>query len=1507
MQNPFLARALALPNAPLFAWARADGRLDATIDRQTALAKAAAVASKLRSNKRLAPGDRVLLVYPPGLEFIWALLGCQALGLVPVPVYPPRPAATDEDLARLARIAEDAGCKAALTELSYRWIVRWLQFRGIFSGQTLPSLEWLVTGSGDSDEPLEAPEYAEIALIQYTSGSTGDPRGVAITWANLEHQLDVNARVLGLDATSRSVMWVPQYHDLGLISGIMSAVYGNGMLVLASPLDFLTRPALWFDLVSQVQATHTAAPNFAFGLVLRRTTAEERANWRLGSLRVLMSAAEPIDGTLVDHFLDELAPFGLARETFFPAYGLAEHTVGVSMGGRGRAVCSRPGLELERRMRPPAAHERGQLVVGCGAPAPGVEVRIVADGQLQTDGHVGEIWVRSASVAAGYFGREAETRATFNATLPEGSGWLRTGDLGFMHAGELFVTGRLKDLIIVGGRNVYPQDVEALVAKVAPQVRPGCVAAFAVRARDTEAVGLVADLREGRDAERVAATIREGVLRELGIPVAQVALGLRGLVPKTTSGKVRRQATAMALADGSLARSKAWIGSWEAPTAEPWRQDAEDSGRAAAIAALEPAQRAPAMLALFGEVWRSFPGSQPLEPDVSFQAQGIDSLVGVEFVARLEKILGLPVPPMSLVGHPVPGHLADHLVRRLHQGAATPEGERSRHLAVSPWAPHGSRSKLDEPIAIIGAGVAGLVAADELVRLGYRNITIYEAGDEPGGKVASAEIAGEMCEIGAIYLMGSYADLIELARRLDVPLVPAAGDAMLVDSPESLDIDAGAAWLARVMEAAGGPMGSSWIAGLGERDPRLSLPLSEWLRHHCLGEPPYTVRIRWTAFGYGPIDESIPAYQFVEYFRVGMGRMLLPLKVQGGNQRLWRALAASLQTAGVQIRYRTPVQHVAGNLVDGRPYAAVIVTCPSEVVASLLSPDDERRALLQRFRRRLYRVTVVRSAAVARPAALLCLASTLARYRPGDPSVLVAGRAERGSDLWLAYQLVDDAEGRPLPEPLVQAAMTRDLKAMGIVVAEVLHERTWQYAPYLAPEDAGTWFELQALQGDRGLWIAGAASSFEAMEHAARHSRELVRLGFSPEACVPWVPPPRRLVGGRQLPAPATLTWSLGYLEGRHSAHENMAAVIWLDGDTDRVVACLEAMDGMFEGLRVLFAPGPVAWVDDALPSAPAYRDLSEEPNSRAAMLAWCSAEAARPFTLMDTRLYRTGIGRLPDGKIGLWLVAHHAILDADGMGAALVGLARLWHAHPGPLVEIPGRSVLEEVVEQELRRSAAAAPALHHWREKLAAHADSWLDVPFVEGPMIEHTVLLSRGAARRLALVDVRLGKPMVGFLARAAARVGDERCFGVVVNGFSGRVAVPRPPQVTMRPVWDGDDLIDLARFHVDEETYKSLRAEIGRSGVPWRWTLNHFTLPTHLAGLEVELISRPTTRFALEIATIADPSAGTLALRLQGRVPDYDAAGLAALATALALELEQLAAPRNLWEIGAGMIG
>jgi acyl-CoA synthetase (AMP-forming)/AMP-acid ligase II len=556
------------PGRPLLTFVDDHGHDQDTLTVARLVAAAEQVARSLRE-WRIEPGQRVVLVYPPSLDFVCAMVGCLLAGVVPVPVYPPNPVKPGSDLAAFAAIVADCEARVALTNGGYDRARTLGSVKGLLDRDRArwPPIRWCRTDrhSPDTSEPVawHVPTDADqIAVLQYTSGSTARPKGVLISHGNLRHEVLSNARDLHLGEHTRGVFWVPQYHDLGLISVILSTVAGNGHNRLMSPLTFLRRPAVWFEVMSRVSATHTAAPNFAFDLAVRKTSPRQRQQWDLSRLDVVMSAAEPIRPATVRAFLDAFAVTGMREESFYPAYGLAEHAVSVSVGGRRVLRLDRRALESGQVVRVTGDPTDGctaqeVLVQGCGRiTKPDARVRIVdpATHRACAPEEVGEIWVDSPTKALGYLGLDAETKATFHARVAgddDPREYLRTGDLGLFADGELFVTGRLKDMIIIRGRNLYPQDLEDSLRDCHPLVRPGGIAAFGVRADELggglgsdELIVVFVETREGKVSEPAAAEVIAAVRDRLhaGHQIASpvVVFGRAGLVRKTTSGKVRR-------------------------------------------------------------------------------------------------------------------------------------------------------------------------------------------------------------------------------------------------------------------------------------------------------------------------------------------------------------------------------------------------------------------------------------------------------------------------------------------------------------------------------------------------------------------------------------------------------------------------------------------------------------------------------------------------------------------------------------------------------------------------------------------------------------------------------------------------------------------------------------------------------------------------------------------------------------------------------------------------------
>lgn len=507
-------------------------------------------------------GSRALLLYPPGLEFICGYLGCLSAGVVAVPGVPPQGRSQNHRaLTRMKRLIADADAKVIL---GGREVLATLAAQA----EHLPELDGL-TCVATEDIPDEAadswrePDLTadSVAFLQYTSGSTSAPRGVMVTHGNLlDNQRAVTERMGHTPDTLAEyehelfVSWLPVYHDMGLIGPVLNTVHLGATATLFSPLHFLQRPARWLTALSRYRPHTSGGPNFAYELCLKHATPELLDGLDLGRWKVAFNGAEPVRAATLRRFTETFAPAGFRREALYPCYGLAEATLIVTGG----SVDTPPTLAPAPGSGPHVG-VADAAAVGSGRPVPGTTV-VIADPERRAElpeGEVGEIWVSGAGVAKGYWRNALATRETFRATLKDRPDrFLRTGDLGFLREGELFVTGRLKDLMVIDGRNHYPQDLELSAEMSHGALRPGCTAAFSVDGGvEGEQPVIVAEtaLDAAADSERITEVIRSAIGEAHGLAVRDIVLVHPGTIPKTSSGKIQRHASRAAYLADALA------------------------------------------------------------------------------------------------------------------------------------------------------------------------------------------------------------------------------------------------------------------------------------------------------------------------------------------------------------------------------------------------------------------------------------------------------------------------------------------------------------------------------------------------------------------------------------------------------------------------------------------------------------------------------------------------------------------------------------------------------------------------------------------------------------------------------------------------------------------------------------------------------------------------------------------------------------------------------------------
>jgi acyl-CoA synthetase (AMP-forming)/AMP-acid ligase II/surfactin synthase thioesterase subunit/acyl carrier protein len=674
--------------------------------------RARAIGARLR--ERAGARERALIMCPPGLDYVVAFFAALYAGVVAVPVEAPSLAHPRRTLPRLVGIVADAEPAVVLAPSSVCAEAEQLaEHAPCLAGLAWQSVDGAEVSDGGRWEPVGA-RGEDIALLQYTSGSTSLPKGVMVTQGNLLHNLGASDRMMERreGPERHMVTWLPPHHNMGLIGSLLHPAYAGFPVTIMSPLAFLERPARWLRTISRVGATVSGAPNFAFDLCVSRVTDEEREGLDLSTWELAFNGAEQVRVETVEKFSRAFEPYGFRRNAFYPCYGLAEATLAISGGDRGAGPVVRElgaSALASGRAIAPEAGEGTRTRVGCGRAAPGHEVCIVAPEERTRLGEreVGEVWVSGPSVASGYWRRPAEAADVFGAHLAvTGEGpFLRTGDLGFVDGGELFITGRLKDVIIVAGKNYYAEDIERAAERSHPSLRPGCTVACSLEGEGTDRLLVVHEVNGNpgqAGSKEIMAAVRRAVAEEIGLAVQEIVLVPGDAVPKTPSGKVRRAPCREAFLEGSLGCLASWS-AWsegsmvaeEALAAD--REDREGFVLAAApvtgaaersggvreeLLACEPGRmRREALVerckAEVARVTRL--DEKRVDVLAPLASMGLDSLRSLELRERLEKSLRIDLPAAVALRYPTIELLVPFLAARMGialEGSSVPKAER---------------------------------------------------------------------------------------------------------------------------------------------------------------------------------------------------------------------------------------------------------------------------------------------------------------------------------------------------------------------------------------------------------------------------------------------------------------------------------------------------------------------------------------------------------------------------------------------------------------------------------------------------------------------------------------------------------------------------------------------------------------------------------------------------------------------------------------------------------------
>ena len=678
-------RALATqrPDDTALITARTDGQgqvRDTRIDYAGLDHRIRALAALLQ--QRFAKGERALLLLDNDDHYVVGFFACLYAGLIAVPAFPPE-SARPQHLARLIGMAVDAQACCLLATADAVAMVG--DGFDAFAGASPIAIDGMEEGSGADAWVPHAPAGTDIAFLQYTSGSTSAPKGVMISHANLWANECAIEHGLGVRSDDVFVTWLPLFHDMGLIGGLLQAIHRGVPVVLMTPTAFLERPIRWLEAVSRHRGTISGGPDFAYRLCLERIKPSQLQALDLSRWRLAFSGAEPVRHQTLQDFIARFAPAGFAAEALYPCYGLAEATLFVagrpSGSGMQATTFSVAGLGQGRGI----ATEQGSTLVSCGRPADlhGIEIVDPESMSPLAPGQVGEIWAHGPSIGCGYWGKPEESAQTF--LHRDGKRWLRTGDLGFLHAGELYVAGRRKDLIIVRGHNLYPQDIERAIETEVDAVRKGRVAAFAVEGPDGEGIGIAAEVSRSMQKLVAPAALVEALAiatSELcGQAPSVVVLLQPGGLPRTSSGKLQRAACRTGWREGTL----------DAYAFHAEGRFVLGGPATAATPASLPDDGVEAALASIWQVVLQREGSASLARDAHFFASGGSSLSSVQAAARIADHFGIDFAARQLFETPRLVDCAAQIRRLVAQGShslapklvALPQERRTQPLPLS--------------------------------------------------------------------------------------------------------------------------------------------------------------------------------------------------------------------------------------------------------------------------------------------------------------------------------------------------------------------------------------------------------------------------------------------------------------------------------------------------------------------------------------------------------------------------------------------------------------------------------------------------------------------------------------------------------------------------------------------------------------------------------------------------------------------------------------------------------
>ncbi len=707
-----------------------DGETESdTITYQQLDSQARAIAAWLQTLD--GKGKRALLLYPPGLEFISAFLGCLYAGVIATPAYPPRP---NRSISRLQAIIDDAKPTFALTTNS---LIENIQER---LSLTCLATDTIASSLAENWQPIDIPEES-LAFLQYTSGSTGTPKGVMVSHGNLIHNCELIRVFFGNTNEAIALCWLPPYHDMGLIGGLLQPIYTDfKKTYVMSPVTFLQRPLSWLKAISKYGVNTSGGPNFAYEMCVNQISEEQKAHLKLESWDMAFSGAEPVRADTINRFSEYFSSCGFKKSAFYPCYGMAEGTLLISGGKRylePKIIYVESSALEENQVRiTDENNENSKSFVSCGNPAQ--DVIIVDPKDLTLTEGIGEIWVTSNSIAQGYWHRKKQSQENFQGRLRDENGrecdnidYLRTGDLGFLRDNELYLTGRIKDLIIIRGKNHYPQDIELNISKAHPALRPDNSAAFSIEENGEEKLVIASEVKRtylrNLNVDEVIEAIRNAVIEHHELIPTAVVLLRTGSIPKTSSGKIARSACKKGFTQGNLRL----VGSWEIPSGKSI--EAGSNQEEIDISGVDY-QSIQAWLKQNIATEAGISAGM-VEIETPFVNYGLDSVKTVQLAAKLEDWLGRKISPTLVYDYPNILTLSQYLAGE-NLGKENGKGETTatQYQNVN----NDNKGNQNIPIAVVGMGCRFPGATNpqgfwELLANGRDEISIVPRHNTPGG------------------------------------------------------------------------------------------------------------------------------------------------------------------------------------------------------------------------------------------------------------------------------------------------------------------------------------------------------------------------------------------------------------------------------------------------------------------------------------------------------------------------------------------------------------------------------------------------------------------------------------------------------------------------------------------------------------------------------------------------------------------------------------------------------